>query len=97
MSDIASRLTAALADRYRLDRDLGGGGMSRVWVATETALDRQVLEELGDHEAAVSLLAEAIARRDSWLVTFSRSPRYDQLRKDPRAAAMLARLETKSP
>ena len=42
MSDLVSRLTAALSDRYRLERELGGGGMSRVWVATETALDRQV-------------------------------------------------------
>jgi hypothetical protein len=60
-----------------------------------TGADAAALEELGDHEAAVALLAEAIARHDSWLVTFSRSPRYDKLRKDPRAAAMLAKLETK--
>ena len=51
------------------------------------------LDALGDHEAAVALLGEAIVRHDSWLETFSRSPRYDKLRKDPRVAAMLARLE----
>ena len=33
------------------------------------------LEELGDHEAAVALLDEAIARHDVWLVQFPRSPR----------------------
>jgi hypothetical protein len=43
----------------------------------------------------VALLAEAIARHDSWLMTFSRSPRYDKLRKDLRVAAMLTRLETR--
>jgi tetratricopeptide (TPR) repeat protein len=53
------------------------------------------LEELGNHETAVALLTEAIARHDSWLVNFSRTVRFDRLRKDPRVAAMLAKLETK--
>ncbi len=53
------------------------------------------LEELGDHEAAVTLLGEAIARHDPWLVQFPHISRYDRLRKDPRAAAMLARLVAK--
>ena len=52
------------------------------------------LEELGDHEAAVAHLTEAIARHDSWLVTFSRSPRFDRLRRDTRVDAMLDKLET---
>ncbi len=43
MSAAIDRLTAALADRYILDRELGGGGMSRVFVATETALHRSVV------------------------------------------------------
>jgi serine/threonine-protein kinase len=60
-----------------------------------TGANAAALEELGDHEAAVALLAEAIARHDSWLMTFSRSPRYDKLRRDPRAAAMLAKLESR--
>jgi len=55
------------------------------------------LEELGDHEAAVALTAEAIARHDGWLVQFSRNPRCDRLRRDPRVAAMLAKLESKGP
>jgi len=53
------------------------------------------LEELGDQEAAVALLTEAVARHDTWLVNFSRTVRFDRLRKDPRVAAMLARLETR--
>jgi len=52
------------------------------------------LEELGDHEEAVALLGQAIDRHDVWLVQFPQAPRYDRLRKDPRAAAMLARLGT---
>jgi TolB-like protein/Tfp pilus assembly protein PilF len=50
------------------------------------------LEELGDHEAAIALLTKAIARHDVWLVQFPRSPRYDRLRRDPRAAAMFDQL-----
>ena len=53
------------------------------------------LEELGDHEAAVALLGEAIARHDPWLTNFTRAERYDRLRKDRRVAAMMARLETR--
>jgi serine/threonine-protein kinase len=50
------------------------------------------LEELGDHEAAVTLLREAISRHDTWVVQFPQSVRFDRLRKDPRAAAMLDQL-----
>jgi serine/threonine-protein kinase len=50
------------------------------------------LEELGEHEAAVALLGEAVARSDTWTVQFPRVVRYDRLRKDPRVAAMLSRL-----
>ncbi|MFN0181531.1 MAG: FlgO family outer membrane protein [Gemmatimonadales bacterium] len=52
------------------------------------------LEELGDHEAAMKLLSEAIDRHDVWVVQFPHLARYDRLRKDPRAAAMLAKLRT---
>jgi TolB-like protein/tetratricopeptide (TPR) repeat protein/tRNA A-37 threonylcarbamoyl transferase component Bud32 len=52
------------------------------------------LEELGDHDAAMTLLREAIDRHDVWVVQFPHLSRYDRLRKDPRAAAMLAKLRT---
>ncbi len=50
------------------------------------------LEQLGDHEDAVALLGEAVARHDPWL-WYSRKERYDRLRADPRVAALLAPLE----
>jgi serine/threonine-protein kinase len=31
--DVASRLTAALADRHRIERELGAGGMATVYPA----------------------------------------------------------------
>ena len=43
MSNIIQRLSAALADRYRIERELGGGGMSRVFLAEEVALGRKVV------------------------------------------------------
>ena len=43
MSDLLSQLRASLGGRYRIDRELGGGGMSRVFVAEEIALGRQVV------------------------------------------------------
>jgi eukaryotic-like serine/threonine-protein kinase len=35
MSDPLSRLTTALADRYRIDRELGAGGMATVYLAED--------------------------------------------------------------
>ena len=43
----------------------------------------------------MALLGEAIDRHDVWLVQFPRAPRYDKLRKDPRAGAMLAKVGTR--
>src|SRR5207237_2609875 len=41
--DLRDQLQQTLAGTYRLERELGGGGMSRVFVATDTALDRKVV------------------------------------------------------
>lgn len=43
MTDIQDRLSAALRSTYRIERELGGGGMSRVFVAEEIALGRRVV------------------------------------------------------
>ena len=40
---LPGRLQAALGDAYALERELGGGGMSRLFVATERSLNRQVV------------------------------------------------------
>jgi Tol biopolymer transport system component len=42
-SDLQAQLQEVLGTAYRIDRELGGAGMSRVFVATETELDRQVV------------------------------------------------------
>jgi len=66
MSSLASApsaaLRAGLADRYVIERELGGGGMSRVFLATETALGRQVVVKVIAPELAEGVSAERFAR-----------------------------------
>ena len=40
-TDLRDQLQASLGTTYTLDRELGGGGMSRVFTAEETALGRR--------------------------------------------------------
>jgi serine/threonine-protein kinase len=42
-SGLQDRLQAALGDAYRVERELAPGGMSRLFLATELSLDRQVV------------------------------------------------------
>ena len=51
------------------------------------------LDVLGEHDAAVTVLGDAFADHDLWLVIFSHTERYDVLRKNPRAAPMFAKSE----
>lgn len=43
MSTFEERLKFALSDAYEIERELGGAGMSRVFVATETSLGRKIV------------------------------------------------------
>jgi hypothetical protein len=40
-ADLLQRLESALSDTYTIERELGGGGMSRVFVAEERTLGRR--------------------------------------------------------
>ena len=42
MNDVLTRLTTALADRYRLTRELGAGGMATVYLAHDIKHERDV-------------------------------------------------------
>ena len=54
MAEELDTLRAHIGDRYEIERELGGGGMSRVFVATERALARRVV---------VKVLAPELAQR----------------------------------
>lgn len=58
----ADTLSEALAGRYRIDRELGGGGMSRVFAATETALGRRVVIKVVPADLAASVNIERFKR-----------------------------------
>ena len=57
-----SGLNALLADRYHLERELGGGGMSRVFLAEETRLGRRVVVKVLSPELGAGVSAERFER-----------------------------------
>ncbi len=54
-SDLASRLAAALADRYRIERELGQGGMATVYLAEDLKHRRRVAVKVLRPELAESI------------------------------------------
>jgi serine/threonine-protein kinase len=46
MTELRDRLQAALGDAFTVERELGGGGMSHVFLATERRFDRKVVIKL---------------------------------------------------
>jgi len=62
VSELENRLQASLGTQYRLERELGGGGMSRVFLAEETALGRRVVIKLLPPELAAVLSADRFQR-----------------------------------
>ena len=42
MTEITSRLSAALADRYKIEHHLGAGGMATVYLAEDLKHERKV-------------------------------------------------------
>jgi serine/threonine-protein kinase len=55
---LPERLTAALADRYRLERELGAGGMATVYLASDLKHDRKVAIKVLKPELAAVLGAD---------------------------------------
>ena len=61
-SSLRDQLQATLGPNYRLDRELGGGGMSRVFVAEDVTLGRQVVVKVLSPELAAGLSSERFRR-----------------------------------
>ncbi len=62
MGDLQNRVQEALASSYTLERELGGGGMSRVFVAQENRLGRKVVVKLLSPDLAAALSATRFER-----------------------------------
>jgi eukaryotic-like serine/threonine-protein kinase len=61
-TDLPDRVKTALGGAYVLERELGGGGMSRVFVARETALGRDVVVKVLPPELSGAVSAERFRR-----------------------------------
>ena len=57
-----ARLSAALADRYRIERELGAGGMATVYLADDLRHHREVAIKVLHPELAESLGTERFLR-----------------------------------
>jgi tetratricopeptide (TPR) repeat protein len=62
MSDLRVQLEAAVGETYRIERELGGGGMGRVFLAVETALGRHVVIKVLPPGLAAGVNAERFRR-----------------------------------
>lgn len=60
--ELRDELQASLGDTYSIERELGGGGMSRVFLATETWLVRKVVVKVLSGDALAGLSGERFAR-----------------------------------
>ena len=60
--DLIDHLRAGLGDAYVIERELGGGGMSRVFLAEERALGRKVVIKALPPEIAAGLSADRFRR-----------------------------------
>jgi serine/threonine-protein kinase len=60
--DLRDQLQHTLGDGYTLERELGGGGMSRVFVATESALGRRVVVKVVPSAMDTSVSIERFKR-----------------------------------
>ena len=64
-----SRLTLALADRYRIERELGAGGMATVYLAQDLKHDRKVAIKVLRPELAAVIGAERFLREIKTIAT----------------------------
>ncbi len=62
MNDLQTRLQAAVGDAYRIEEELGGGGMSRVFLADEERLGRKVVIKVLPPEMSAGVNVERFER-----------------------------------
>jgi tetratricopeptide (TPR) repeat protein/tRNA A-37 threonylcarbamoyl transferase component Bud32 len=62
MADLRSRIQQTLSGQYSIERELGGGGMSHVFVANEERLGRKVVVKVLSPELAAAISASRFER-----------------------------------
>ena len=62
MSDLRSQLQSTVAPHYTIERELGGGGMARVFLATEQRLGRRVVIKVLRPELAAEVSTKRFER-----------------------------------
>jgi serine/threonine-protein kinase len=62
VTELRDHLQTSLGATYRIERELGGGGMSRVFVAEESSLGRQVVVKVLPSDPSSSLSIERFKR-----------------------------------
>lgn len=65
--DFRAQLQEILGDAYQLDREMVGGGMSRVYIATESSLGRKVVVKVLPPEVAAGVKVERFKREIQFL------------------------------
>src|SRR5215211_5047155 len=61
-SPLREQLESTLGNAYELDRELGGGGLSHIFLARETALGRNVVVKVLSGDVIAGLSGERFAR-----------------------------------
>jgi Tol biopolymer transport system component len=70
MMDVHKRLAKALANRYRLERELGSGGMATVYLAEDVKHHRKVAVKVLNPELAATLGAERFSQEIDTAASF---------------------------
>jgi TolB-like protein len=73
MTDLRAQLQSTLGDAYTIERELGGGGMSRVFLAYEPALKRKVVIKVLPSEAVGALSVERFKREIQFAATLQQA------------------------
>lgn len=78
MPDVSDRLATALADRYRIERLVGEGGMATVYLARDLKHDRQVaLKVLKPELGGFTVESREVLFHDQFAVATAPHANYD--------------------
>ena len=86
MTEITSRLSTALADRYRIERHLGEGGITTVYLAEDLKHKRRVAVKVLQPELAAVLGAERFVQEITTTTNLQQPhilPLFDPARAEP--------------